>query len=229
MVHYPNKIRAQALNLRSSGFTFVEINKELKVLIPKGTLNYWFKNLAIPNKSKDILLNKKRKNLVKIRAKANRVLADKRKFEFKKLESLVQNDYNLVGLSTKQKELLLAMLYLGEGFKNRSQVGLGNSNPEILRMFIRLLEDVYKIDRNRLKCSLNLRMDQDCDVELNFWSKELKIKSVNFYKPQFDKRTAKSKTWVNYHGVCSILLNDALIDKRLKIVQNILAKKILGD
>ena len=215
-----------AINLRKRGLTYGEINNKLGT--PKATLNGWFKDLILPIKAKNILLEKKRQNLIVLRKKATLVKKERQQVAHIKLFSEVEKYFKYIKFDIKTKEMLLAMLYLGEGFKNRSQVGLGNSNPEILRMFIRLVREVYKITGKQLQCYLYLRMDQNGDKEKRYWAKQLGLPISVFRKPQFDKRTVGTKTWDTYHGVCSVCYGNAKIDKRLNIVQNILVKKILG-
>lgn len=214
-----------AVRLRQSGLTYGEIVE--KIPVSKSTLNYWFTGLRLQRSAKKILLQKKQQNLAKIRLKAIQVLRKKREENRIKLSSMVKKEFLDFSFNVRTKELALAALYLGEGFKNRSQVAMGNSNPEILKIFIRLIGDVYQIFPNSLRCSLYLRADQSTVKEVAYWSKELGVPKGSFYKSQIDKRTKGKKTYPYYHGVCSVSCNNATIDKRLEIVQNILIKKIL--
>lgn len=66
--------------------------------------------------------------------------------------------------------MLLAMLYLGEGFKMVSVIGLGNSNAKIMSVFVNLLRSIYNVPENKLTCYLYLRSDQDVTRETTHWS-----------------------------------------------------------
>lgn len=223
-----NKILKQsAISLRKKGFSFPMI--EAKLGIPRATLSYWFKNLVLSSSAKDRILVRKQQNLIKTRKKALVVLKQGRINEQKKLEKRISLDFENFEFDKRNKELLLVMLYLGEGFKIKSYIGLGNSNPKIALMFVKLLRDIYCIEESRLRCYLHLRMDQDYEKEILFWSNALKISKSYFGKTQFDKRTQGIKTWLGYHGVCIIYCYDARIEKRLTEIQNYLIKKILDD
>jgi hypothetical protein len=166
--------------------------------------------------------------LAKIRKKALVVL--KYGFERRKMVmyEAVKNDYKNYEFDVKIKELLLAMLYLGEGFKKtRSHIGLGNSNPKIALLFVKFLRDIYKVDDSKFRCFLHLRMDQNPEIEKKYWSNQLNIPEIYFRKPQFDKRSS-TKTWSWYHGVCSIYCYDAKIERRLVALQQVLIEKSLG-
>ncbi|MDO8626564.1 MAG: hypothetical protein Q7K39_03895 [Candidatus Magasanikbacteria bacterium] len=137
-------------------------------------------------------------------------------------------DIEKLDFSIVLKELLLTMLYLGEGFKKiRSAVALGNSDPRILGAFVKLLRDIYKVADFRLRCYLYLRADQNPEKEKRFWSKVLKISATQFRKSQVDKRTLGKKTWKGYHGVCAVYCYDARIEKRLTVLQEVLLEKLL--
>jgi hypothetical protein len=105
---------------------------------------------------------------------------------------------------------------------------LGNSNVQIAKMFVELLRSVYKIDNKKFRCYLHLRADQNASDEITFWSSSLGISETLFGKSQFDKRTTGKKTFLNYHGVCSVYYYDASVEKRLTAVQKIVIDKILG-
>ena len=153
----------------------------------------------------------------------------KREQKLQQTKGEIDNDFIKFDFNKNTSELLLAMLYLGEGFKKtRSHIGLGNSNPEIALMFIKLLKLIYKAEESKFRCFLHLRMDQDEKKERVFWSNFLGISIKYFRKTQFDKRTEGTKTWKEYHGVCAIYYYDAKIEKRLVILQKYLISKILG-
>jgi len=219
-------LKNQAVILRKKGFSYLMIKKRLGV--PKATLNGWFKGLVLGKKACERILTRKRNSLKVSRQKALMILKRNRQDEIKNIKTKAEEEFCNFNFRKQDKELLLSMLYLGEGFKNRSSLGLGNSDPEIVQMFVKLLKDVYGVESSSLVGFLHLRMDQDFQKEKKYWSKKLHVPISNFRKPQFDKRTSGQKTWTNYHGVCIICCYKAVLDKRLEFVQKILKRKILG-
>lgn len=219
-------LKNEAIKLRRLGYSYPMIEEKLGT--PRATLSGWFKGLKLSATARRRILDRKRKNLDILRQKALVVLRREIGRRKQETDDKVTSDFSGFKLDVRTKELLLAMLYLGEGFKRSSVIGLGNSSPEIAALFVKLLRDIFKIEDSRLRCFLHLRMDQDAEAEKSFWSKQLAIPEIYFRKPQFDKRTINSKTWVSYHGVCVVYCYDAKIEKRLTSLQSLLIKKILG-
>lgn len=210
-------LKNQAVLLRKKGLSYNEIG--LKLGVGKSALNGWLSGLVLSEKIKKSLSEKKKNNLVKIRNKALVSLKNKRDKEYQILKLEMDEGLNSVNFNKNTKEALLAMLYLGEGFKAKSIIGLGNSNSGIMSVFVSLLRSVYKIEEDKFRVYLHLRYDQNDLVERKYWSKLLSVPLNKFGKTQFDQRTKGSKTWVGYHGVCAVYYYDARIEKRLTILQ----------
>lgn len=74
-------------------------------------------------------------------------------------------------------------LYWGEGTKaNKHSVRLGNTDPELLKIFLKFLMRFFKVQRKDFHFGLQLFSDIDPKEALDFWLKELKIDSRQFYK-----------------------------------------------
>lgn len=219
------ELKQAAIKLRQKGYSYPMIEKALGT--PRATLNGWFNGLKLSQHATKTLLSRKKRNLVIVRKKALVVLKKQREEADRVNFEEVQNTFSKASFSVPVKELLLAMLYIGEGFKRKSTLGLGNSDRRVLASFVKLLKDIYNVNENKLTCYLHLRSDQDSQKETLFWSKAIKISKDKFRKPQFDKRTAGIKTWTNYHGVCVVYCHDAKLAKRLIVLQDLLLSKIL--
>jgi len=75
-------------------------------------------------------------------------------------------------------------LYWGEGTKaDKGSTRLGNSDPAIMRTFIKFLITFFNIDKNDLRFHLHTFTDIDLEEAKGFWRRELKIKENQFYKP----------------------------------------------
>jgi len=75
-------------------------------------------------------------------------------------------------------------LYWGEGTKaNTGAVRLGNSDPALIKAFIKFLDQIYEVDKNRLKFGLQIFTDIDPLGAIAFWSKALGVSKKQFYKP----------------------------------------------
>ncbi|MFA6547792.1 MAG: hypothetical protein WCT11_02480 [Candidatus Magasanikbacteria bacterium] len=215
----------ETIILRKRGLSYDEII--LKTGVSRSNLSSWFSGLVLNKKAEKLLLNKKKKHLVEARAKAFVVLKNNRNDQQKNIGLEVNETLSRINFDKNTNEALLTVLYLGEGFKTKSAIGLGNSNPEIMKLFVGLLRSIYKIDEAKFRIFLHLRYDQGDNLEKKYWSQMLLIPLNKFGKTQFDKRTQGSKTWKEYHGVCSVYYYDAKIEKRLTIFQKSIINRVL--
>jgi len=75
-------------------------------------------------------------------------------------------------------------LYWGEGTKaDKGSVRLGNSDPALMRVFIKFLIKFFNIKKSDLKFHLHTFTDINLRDAKNYWMKELNIKENQFYKP----------------------------------------------
>ncbi len=85
-------------------------------------------------------------------------------------------DYKLWGLGIG--------LYWGEGNKaNKTTVKLGNSDPELLKVFMKFLERFFKVNKGMLKFHLHTFTDIDLKKAMKFWENTLGVSGQQFYKP----------------------------------------------
>src|SRR6185503_10293099 len=111
-------------------------------------------------------------------------------------------------------KIALTMLYLGEGTKNPKRGGLvfANSDPYIIKLFLKLLRQCYDINPLQLHCTVQCRIDQDEARLAQFWSGITDIPLKQFYKAQKDPRTAgKPLKNLDYKGVCRIDYLSAIV------------------
>ena len=169
--------------LRSQGYSIIEISKELKR--PKTTIFRHIKNVKI--------LPEFLKNWAGKRggSKKRQLLKEKKSLE--EAKELIQE------LSYKEKFILLSALYWGEGSKR--DFGLSNTDPNLIRVFISCLKDVFKIDETKLRVSIRIYQDLDKNKCLDFWSKVTGIKKENFVNVNI--LAGKKKGKLEY-GMCRI-------------------------
>lgn len=219
-------LRKQATALRLRGLTYPEIQKQTGVA--HGTLSGWFKGLTLPDQAKKRILKRKRDHLERARKdawKSNQALLLERRT---RAEKEVDGWISDISLTPGVLGLMLAALYLGEGAKRRSTLIFANSRPDIIQLYLRLLQSLFKTETKRYRVILGLRMDQDEKIETNYWTKITKIPRKQFKKTQFDQRTLGKKTFPTYHGVCTVIYNDAEVEKRLTILQQKVLDLFLG-
>lgn len=228
MIIHSKKIKKAAIELRKKGETFSEIQNSLHIKIPKSTLSYWCKKVVLPYHYYDKIELLNIKNRKKGRLKA--VISNRNKFQ-KLIENINKSNGHIVE-KIKDKDILkmlLAMLYLGEGAKWKSHRGLhlGSSNPNIIRLYIILLNKCYGIQTKSIKAAICHRADQNLYFLHKYWSKITGISLKNFYPRKPDSRTIGKKTLKkDYKGVCALTCAGTHIQLELESIPLIILKGV---
>ncbi len=210
-------LKSKAQKLHGKGKTYTEIQTILGKKIPKSTLSYWCKNIALPQWYNKKIQNLKYLNLS--RAQKMAWLANKAKQETI-LKDIYAKNYHL-SKKVNDKDtakMLLAMLYLGEGSKRKAHRGLrlGNSDPSVVQLYLKLLKHCFGILPKIMKCQIIYRADQNLTELKRYWSGITHIPFKNFYTTAFDPRTkGKPTLQKNYKGVCVISCAGA--DRQLEL------------
>ncbi|MFA5249508.1 MAG: hypothetical protein WC397_03180 [Candidatus Paceibacterota bacterium] len=220
------RIREKAVSLRREGKTYSEILEFLNLKISKSTLSGWCRGIPLSADHQKRIKDISDSNLIK----ARRLAVEAKKNEREKgLKTIAEKNFHLSG---KIKEIdtakiALAVLYLGEGAKNRKRgsVIFGNSDPLAVSLFLYLLRAVYKIDENKLRCTLQCRADQGIENLERYWSEITNIPLERFYKARVDPRTiGKPSKKLDYKGVCRIDFFSAKILEELLEIPKIIYK-----
>lgn len=164
-------------------------------------VNYWLAKFAIPKRSIS--------DAVYLRLNPN---GD----PFKALTISSKEDAFLAGLGLG--------LYWGEGTKkNMGSVRLGNTDPDLIRIFLIFLSKRYEIEAHRLRFGLQIFSDMDVTKEEKFWIKTLKSNKEQFYRTVVTSSgsigTYREKS---SHGVLTIYFhNKKLRDLLIKEIDNL--------
>ncbi len=197
--------RNKAVVLRKQGKTYSEIGSLLP-RVSKSTLSYWLSNLELSQKQKEKLSRNVNKKLIKARIQSILVQKNKRKKYFDNIENDNLDFINLLNNNKEAAKLVLVALYLGEGTKSmRGSLRLGNSDPGIIKLFLKLLRSCYVIDEAKFRITVLCRADQDIKALDKFWVRTTGIDKKQFYKARVDARTiGKPSKKLDYKGVCVI-------------------------
>jgi hypothetical protein len=194
--------KQKAIIMRKEGMSYSQIKEKLNV--SKSTLSVWLYDMPLSDKrikelqaDSPIRIEKYRNTM---RAKREERLQDVYKKVSKDIGKLSARDLFLSGL----------FLYWGEGTKmQNSSVILTNTNPAMLKLFIRWLR-LLGIERASLKVRLHLYSDMNIGQSIAFWSKELKIPVSQFRKSYIKKTSLKSITYKNGFGkgTCCVMFDN---------------------
>ena len=219
------KLKSEAISLRKLGKSIREIESSLG--IPRSTLSYWLRNIKLTKSQYKVLEEKHKKALIKARGIAvlwhNKQKADRLKFaedEADKTLLRVRNNKETI-------ELALAILYLGEGSKKSPTTGMGNSDPLILKFFLKIMTSIYKIDIEKIGFDLHIRADQNPELLKKHWSKELNAPLHRFTSVSIDKRTLGKPSYPDYKGVCVINCGNIAVQRKLVYIGRKFCEKVL--
>lgn len=169
--------------LRKSGYSYSEISKLVK--ISNTTVQRYAHNTKISTKHFHKWFIKRGGSIKRKQKKEQTAYSESQKL--------------IKDFSYKESILYLSALYWAEGSKK--DFCLSNSDPKLVRVFIVLLKNVFKIHNNQIRLSLRLYDDLNKDVCLNYWSDFIKLPKTNFIS--FDILYGKKKGKLKY-GMCRI-------------------------
>ena len=199
-----SQFREQAIKLRvEKNFSYSEIKQKLGV--PKSTLSYWLRGFPL---SEERILELLRQGWKKGEASRERFrLTMQKKRELKDREIYNKYQKRFAKLSKDAFFVAGLMLYLGEGDKRRyERISLANTNPEVIKFFIKWMIEFLKIKKEEIKAELHFHEGMDVEKEKKFWRNELKFSETQFYKTQIRKLRKGSYSYKesSNHGTCSI-------------------------
>ncbi|MBI2035856.1 MAG: hypothetical protein HYT12_04245 [Candidatus Liptonbacteria bacterium] len=120
-------------------------------------------------------------------------------------------------LSRNDERLKVAgiMLYWGEGSKTNNSVKFANSDPAMIKVFLKFLRTICGISERRMKALIHMYPDLNEEKLLEFWSKVTKIPKTNFYKSFV--HGGKGGTYKNksIYGTLAISYCDKLLLKQI--------------
>lgn len=199
-----DSIKDRAIKLRLQGFMYSEIQEQLGIKIANGTMSGWLSKLLLSQVAQQRLneVRQPRSMIAQVAAvAANR---KKRQVYFEEL----RNKHDVLRGVLENRDVAhvaLAMLYLGEGGKSGAYVRFSNSNPEVIKLFMKLLQQIYYIKSEKFRVRIQCRADQDINVLESFWQDTTQIPNSQFYPTYIDQRTVGKPTkQVDYKGVCML-------------------------
>ena len=176
-----HKMREKAQELRHDGVSINEIVRRLGA--KKSTVSYWCRNIRLTSKQVQLLAKKK---TIGGQIGILRAAEKKRRLRILATINEMRRGSADVGRLTKRDLFMLGVaLYWGEGYKKgNEECGFTNSDPYIIQLFIRWMEQIYGIERVDfiLRLSINAAHKTRAQEIQRFWSKITKIPESQFTK-----------------------------------------------
>lgn len=216
------KDKEEAIILRREGKSYKEIRGELGV--PMATLSDWFNgqdwSRALSRKLNDKYLESNKARIVhlgKIRGKHLDRLYEEARNEAKKEFDLLKNHPLFVSG---------VMVYWGEGDKaSKNGFRIANSDPYMIKLFIKFLKDVCRAPEDRIKASLLIYPDLDNETSVDYWSKATGLHRENFKKTTVIKGKSDKKKLL--YGICNLYFSSRFLKEKMLIWMDLLPKYLL--
>lgn len=219
---YGNPIKTKALILYIRGFSYEQISDKLG--IAKSTLYYWILR-SLDEETRNTL---KKSNNKRALIKAYEAVKKKRKrlvYETKRAAKCSATSFSLDKNTSK---ILCSLLLWAEGEKNTKCVRFTNSDPKMIRTFLKLFRTGWHLDEAKLRVTLHLHKYHNELVQVGFWSSVTGIPVTQFNKSWVKQSTGTRKK-VGYGGCARISYCSNNIALELKETYNALAKRICAE
>ena len=211
--------------LRKQSKSYNEIHRELGMSV--STLSNWFKNIDFSEEIKKTItakaqLKSTHRLQVLNRARGDLLRAYYVQAEIEALQELKVNIKNPLFISG-------VTAYWGEGDKlTKNQVRLANTDPQMIKLFIKFLVTFCFVPKNKLRVALHIYEDLDDFECRKYWSKITGLE--HFHKTMV--LPSRHKTRRLPYGTCTILVTNTYLKKKLllwidqmpKIVLNMVLK-----
>lgn len=184
-----NKITLE--KLYKSGMSMTEMSQKYKCSVNK--IVYWMRKYGIVRRT---------------HSESSYLKHNPNGDPFKIKNKLTRADMFLFGLGIG--------IYWGEGSKSPevSSLRITNTDPDLIRIFLRFLTDILGLDKKRFSYSIICFNDIDPRAPRAYWADQLKISPDRFGKitiiPKQGKGTYKRKS---RHGVCIVQGNNVKLKK----------------
>ena len=193
--------KKRALNLRKLGKTYSEILREVPVA--KSTLSLWLLQIGLSKKQKQNIsvkrLEAQRKGANAVKQKRLREVEEQRVLGVKDIGRISERELFLIGIA----------IYWAEGAKQKEGVSVSqpvdfsNSDPNMVKIFIKWLKESCHINNEAIYYALCIHRSKSLDIlkEINWWKSFLGMESNVIIKIKYKKDNFGTRRhFMNYHG-----------------------------
>lgn len=215
------ELKEKAVKLRlEQNLSYSQILSQVPVA--KSTLSEWLRFFPL---SKDKILELKKRGSERGVISRERFIATMRRKREERMKKVYGTCLERM-LKIPRDAFFVAglMLYLGEGSKTiYSKIALANTDPKIIKFFVKWLAEFLEIRKSNLKAQLHLYPNMDIEKEKGFWKDILGFKDEQFYKPYISKILRGSFTYKESfrHGTCSVYFGS--VEKKSELMSSIQA------
>lgn len=215
---YKFNIKTRAISLRKRGYSLKEVSEKLK--IAKSTASDWLRKVDLSIKAQDRLKKKK----IFGQYKGRKVLLQRRQDEIAKISKQSQNLVSKLTFDKRWAKVCCALLFWCEGSKALNSLRFTNSDPILIKLFLMLLRQGFKIDEKKMRGLVHIHQYHNDEKQKMFWSKTTGIPISQFSKSYLKQNTGNNKH-PNYPGCLAIYYYDARVAKELASIYNTFAHR----
>lgn len=191
--------------MRKAGCTYAEILKE--VLVAKSTLSMWLRSVGLSKQQTQRITRKRI-------AAARRGAQQRRAVRLAELASHIERGQKQIGALTSRELWLIGVaLYWAEGAKQResglsSGIMFGNSDPEMIRLFIAWLHRMGVKESDMLfELYVHETRRREAQTFKKWWAQQVGIATHHIYRLYFKRgnvNTNRKNTGDLYHGLLRV-------------------------
>lgn len=177
-----NNLKSAATKLRDDGYSYSFISERLG--IAKSTLSNWFRDRPfMPNHD----------TLQRVKVGQAKYGLARKKQRVQETQTLLDRGLREIG-NVSQRDLWMIGLgvWLGEGSKTVEQIRLANSDPAVIKLWLRWLREVCELKDANITARMHLYLDGDEQVCMQYWQAVTGLHTSAFRKTQFDTRSSKA-------------------------------------
>jgi hypothetical protein len=203
-------LKAKARKLRLRGYSYREIS--ILSEITKSTAYEWLKDVSLNKTAKQRIERLKTSG----RNRANNTRHIKRLKLIKSSEKWARNVLKSVHLTPELSQIYCSLLYWAEGGKTSdNRLEFTNSDPAMIKTFLKLLRLGFNIDENKLRVNIHIHEYHNEARQKVFWSKVTNIPLQKFNQSYLKPHTKKIIR-ENYQGCARICYHSGETAKKIR-------------
>ncbi len=219
---YMRKDKKEAVRLRKIGMSYNEIKTTLGV--PKSTLSDWLKTNGWSDKIKRLLIKKAQiKSTIRLQ-KLNLIRGKHLAQLYEEARSEAKSEFE----HFKLYPLFVAgvAIYWGEGDKATRNLRLGNTDPAMIKIFVKFLREICGAEKEKIRAYVLLYPDLDSEHCKNFWIEQSGLTGKNFNKCVIIQ--GRHKTRRTKYGVCTVGISSSYLKEKMFTWLDLLPKELIS-
>lgn len=219
---YEKIIVQHAIELRRKGYSLDEIKNILHV--SRSSVGLWAKEVQLNQNAKGRIQYLRKR----AREKAWKTISEKRKKRTEQSKLWAEERIRSIHLTKEQALLACSLLYWAEGGKTKKAVDFINSDPEMIKTFLRLFRYVFPINETKLRICVHVHEYHNVKAIINFWSEITGIPPEQFNQPYIKPHT-KKVIREGYMGCVTIIYGDIDILRKIIFSYKVFTKELYND